>query len=439
MGIESNTEALAFLHRMGNFFNAIVGAFLVLGVVSTLLDDRTSMGTPRGMLVPALATVYAAWVYHFAARRAPLAYRSRRWGVIYLLGALTLAVLLQRLSPIFVALIWATVGQSMGMFRLPWGALAGTACALLALAVSGAFPRRLSSAEDAIQLGSNLLLVVLYVGFGVVVYQLIRARFRNERLIGELREAQRQLEAGARQARELAVLRERTRLAREIHDGLGHTLTLIAVKAEAVGRLQAVDSERAAQQLASIKELARGGVADLKRSVANLRAPELERQSLAGAIADLARDCAEQAGWALDLDLPSDLPPLPAATEEALWRVAQEGLANVLKHARAGRVAVALTRAGDRLSLSITDDGRGMPARPAPEPDGHYGLRGLNERLEALGGLLAIRSTPAAGTVLRAELPATWSGESDERRATNDESPRTPEARGDSSFVARRS
>src|SRR5262249_39951756 len=159
-------------------------------------------------------------------------------------------------------------------------------------------------------------------------------------------------------------LRERTRLAREIHDGLGHTLTLIAVKAEAVGRLQAVDSERAAQQLASIKELARGGVADLKRSIANLRAPELERRALVDAITDPARDCAEQAGWALDLDLPSDLPPLPAVAEEALWRVAQEGLANVLKHARAGRVVVALTRAGDRLSLSISDDGRGIPARP---------------------------------------------------------------------------
>jgi signal transduction histidine kinase len=241
------------------------------------------------------------------------------------------------------------------------------------------------------------LRTVLFVVVGYLVVRLMRAQ-RSQR--EALAQSNAQLARYASTLEHLAASRERNRLARELHDTLAHALSAAAVQLEAVASVWDSDPAGARAMLAQSLTLVRDGLAEARRAIAALRAAPLEDMGVLLAIRSLAESTATRTGLQLDLQLPARLDGLDPETESALYRIAQESLANVTRHAQARALAVRLAREGRRLVLTISDDGRGFDAAGAAA-DEHYGLRGMCERATAAGGDLQVQSWPGQGTTVR--------------------------------------
>jgi signal transduction histidine kinase len=248
--------------------------------------------------------------------------------------------------------------------------------------------------------------------FGVVAWfmlaffigRTVSISVQRGRLILELQAAKRELEAARERELELAALRERERLARDLHDTLGHALVTLTVQLEAAQRLQATDPARAAALLTELQKLTRSGMEDLRRSLANLRTAGLGDRSLAESLHTLCAEAGQRLGRAVDCRIAEGADALPPAVAEVIWRVAQEGLTNIEKHAHAHRVTVNLDRQPKEIVLRVSDDGVGLPSGAEKKP-GHYGLRGLRERVEGLGGAFAVSAATPNGTVVEAHIP----------------------------------
>jgi two-component system NarL family sensor kinase len=208
----------------------------------------------------------------------------------------------------------------------------------------------------------------------------------------------------AEDATRLARAEERTRLAREIHDTLAQGLTAIALNIEgAMHRLDHPDQAR--QRLEQALAIARENLEEARRSVLDLRgSARLEGKPLAEALGGLARSFTSDTGIPATVHA-EGVDGLPLRTESELFRIAQEALTNVRKHARAHGVDIALRRRGDALTLSVRDDGQGFSLRGARGGDGQ-GLIGMRERAKLLGGRLQISSKPGQGTRVTASVPA---------------------------------
>ncbi|MEO7911071.1 MAG: sensor histidine kinase, partial [Roseiflexaceae bacterium] len=207
-----------------------------------------------------------------------------------------------------------------------------------------------------------------------------------------------------------AALRERARLAREMHDSLGHALVVVNVKLEAAQRLYAVEAGRGAAELEATRALVRATMTELRRSLADLRAPLPDHHDLPAALARLAAEVRTRTSLEVTYSATPDLQTAsiqlkPEATE-SLWRVAREALANVERHAAAGCAALTLERQHGALILRVTDDGSGVAPADLARP-GHYGIIGMRERVEALGGTLRIATRPEGGTLVEAVVPVT--------------------------------
>jgi signal transduction histidine kinase len=250
--------------------------------------------------------------------------------------------------------------------------------------------------------GMGVVVVATWFMVGMTLDRLFTVRAANEALIAELRASQEQLQHAAEQERELALLRERERLARDLHDVVGNALVLAAVKLEAAQRLARADRERACAELDATKHLLRRTMTELRAAVTSLRSAPGDDRPLDVALAEDARELTRDAGVRLWLACPA-IEGLTPAQDEALRRVAREALMNLDKHARASEVGVSLEDRDGRVTLEITDNGRGLP--PDSTQAGHYGLCGMRERMELVGGRLALLPRPGGGLCVRAELP----------------------------------
>jgi signal transduction histidine kinase len=194
---------------------------------------------------------------------------------------------------------------------------------------------------------------------------------------------------------------ERRRLARELHDETGQALTSILL---ALGRMEdAPDEESQSAALGEVRERVRSTLQDVRRLAVELRPSALDDFGLVPALERLLDGFSEQTGIAVEFEPALPEGRLPADVETALYRIVQESLSNVVKHAEAGRVSVVLTRKADSVSIIVEDDGVGFdPSRPR---DGGLGLVGMRERVALLGGRLTIESRPGAGTTFVAEVP----------------------------------
>ncbi len=193
------------------------------------------------------------------------------------------------------------------------------------------------------------------------------------------------------EVRRLAATAERERIGRDLHDLLGHTLSLVALKADLAGRLLQCDPQAAQREIGELGQVARDALAQVRRAVTGIRAAGLAAELAA------AKVLLEGGGVALSVDL--DEGELPPAQETVLALCVREAVTNIHRHARASRVQVSLHRDAQRWRLQVEDDGRGGAIRPG------NGLAGMRERLQALGGELCIEPAPRRGTRLRAELP----------------------------------
>ncbi len=192
---------------------------------------------------------------------------------------------------------------------------------------------------------------------------------------------------------------ERRRLRRDLHDGLGPALASLVLQAEAAGDLVAANPDEARRLLAEIADQAETAVADVRRLVYNLRPPALDDLGLLGALDQLRRRF-QTNGLAITLEAPAALPDLPAAVEVAVYRLVQEGVTNVVRHARARHCTISLAAPGD-LHLLIQDDGQGLSA----DAVAGVGLRSMQERVAELGGAWSIEAAPGGGTRIEARLP----------------------------------
>jgi signal transduction histidine kinase len=246
-------------------------------------------------------------------------------------------------------------------------------------------------------------MVVFTVVLTVLAAASERARGEVERLAGELREANRKLREYAVQTEELAATRERNRVAREIHDSLGHYLTVVNVQLEAGRATLECDPARARAALEKAQTLTQEGLQEIRRSVAALRTSPLDSQALSEALRQVVYE-SRKAGVAVQMQVLGEVRSISPQAELTLFRAGQEGLTNVRKHAQARHVRLALDfRAASKVGLSISDDGQGAAA--SADPAGGFGLLGLRERAQLLGGEVRVRTAPGAGFTLEVEVP----------------------------------
>ncbi len=238
------------------------------------------------------------------------------------------------------------------------------------------------------------------VGFTLVAVREAQARHEVERLAAELEEANARLRAYSAQVEEMATVQERNRLAREIHDNLGHYLTVVNVQLEAARTVLESSPAQALEAMNKAQSLAQEGLREVRNSVAALRAPPLEEKPLPQALEELAEDARTQ-GLMVQLDVSGEPRPLQAQTAVALYRTAQEGLTNVRRHARASNVRILLAfENGQSVRLTIEDNGVGDQG----SSEG-FGLLGIRERVQLLGGWMKTHSASGQGFQLTVEVP----------------------------------
>ena len=201
--------------------------------------------------------------------------------------------------------------------------------------------------------------------------------------------------------RELSVLEERARLARELHDAVSQKLFSIRVKARAAEVLVPRDPSRAVAEMESVAELGGQAHAELRAVIDGLAPPDLAAGGLAGSLRSYAVLAGRTHGVQVRFDATAELPALGAQQETAVYRVAQEALHNALRHSGASVICVSLSVRRNRVILEVADRGRGFAAAPGPG----LGLASMRERAAAVGGTLTVRSAPGDGTLVRLELP----------------------------------
>jgi signal transduction histidine kinase len=293
---------------------------------------------------------------------------------------------------VFPAFIWAAL-----RFGPPGATLAVAVAAVIAvLATSyeqGPFVEH-SPTDSALNLQ-------LYIVFAALTTGCLAA------IVGERRRAALELADSQRREGERAAL-ERQRIARDLHDSVSQSLfstTLHVRTAQHALELEQLDATGpVGEELNEIGQLTRGALAEMRALIFELRPGALAEEGLVAALAKQASALGAREGLVIEVDGPDAPLPIGPEVEEQLYRLGQEALANVVKHARASTATVHIVAADDVVSVEVSDDGRGFdPAAVGPE---HFGLRSMRGRIADLGGRLEVASTPGRGTVLRVVVPA---------------------------------
>ncbi|NET50423.1 MAG: sensor histidine kinase, partial [Merismopedia sp. SIO2A8] len=235
----------------------------------------------------------------------------------------------------------------------------------------------------------------------VMILVLMNALMTERESRDQLTHANEQLRNYALRVETLAMEQERNRIAREIHDSLGHSLTALNLQIEGALKLATVRPEQAHRFLQEAKRLGSTALQDVRQSVATLRTDPLNGKTLEEAIATLTEEFYRATRLHPDVQIQLQTEPsMDIAT--TLYRIVQEALTNIAKHAEANTVAIQLYADGSTLELTITDDGHGFD-RSSSKRSG-FGLQGMQERVLALSGELQIQSEPGQGCIIRVSL-----------------------------------
>lgn len=256
---------------------------------------------------------------------------------------------------------------------------------------------------------TGLVMVLLYAAlfylvsnYAHLIQRAEAARQENQTLIQALQATGRQLQDYAAQVEEFAIAQERGRLARELHDSATQTIFSMNLTAQAARLLVEKEPGRAAQQLDRLQELAQGATGEIQVLVSQLRPRSLAEEGLPAALRRLVAEREARDGLHIHLEISSEK-ELPEPVVVGLYRIAQEALNNVAKHAGTRDVLVRLNLAEERLALEIEDGGVGFDPGAVPLQSGHVGLAGMVERARELGWRLSCDSQPGHGTRIRVE------------------------------------
>jgi PAS domain S-box-containing protein len=259
-------------------------------------------------------------------------------------------------------------------------------------------------------------LLIVPLALGEQNLGLLELHFQSSRLFpsGDLELAQAlvnhatlalQLNRLARRAGQLAVTEERNRLARDIHDTLAQAFAGIVLHSEALGTSLAVSKRRSVKSLSQIRKLARSGLDEARRSVQALRPKALEDGTLSEALKHAANRLSEGGMLSCRFRQRGETQMLSPESQNELFRIAQEALTNVKKHAQATSVSINLTYSSRQVSLAIRDNGVGLTAATSAEPKQGYGLGTMRERALRIGGQLEIKNHESGGACVRVRVP----------------------------------
>jgi len=295
-------------------------------------------------------------------------------------------------------------GYMVATFLKRWVAV--SLVVIFVIIIGLAYNTKLGWYEGLLAWRTSLVWVAAAVVSAEVAVRQWRQRDNAERLLIELEEAHALLRERTVQAEELAVGRERARLAQDLHDTVGHTLTALDVQLELLVRLPAGQTEQRRLAARLARTLIKEGLSDVRRAVQALRPLALETFSLPEAIARLAADFERTTQVPVQQEIDDDgSVTLPPAAVLPLYRAAQEALTNIQRHApSATRVVLRLSHTSDAVTLFVENDG--LPASTDPPPEGEsplgFGLIGLRERAAAQAG--TFRAGPAGGGLFRLEM-----------------------------------
>jgi signal transduction histidine kinase len=331
--------------------------------------------------------------------------RLTGWGVA-LLVVQFVALVWRRRAPLVVVVVVTAAAVVYGIAKLPDPAIM-FAPTVAIYTVAAWRPWRISVIAAAGTAALGVVALVLAHDSDVADVAVNYAVGITAWVVGEIVRGQRE-EAARAEARRVedarrAVADERVRIARDLHDVVAHHLSVIVVQAEAAQEILAADPARAGQAMGTVAETARGALGELRRVVGVLRsdasrAPQPDLASVDDLVASV-----RQAGLDVDVRTEGRARPVTGVVGLAAYRVVQEALTNVLRHAAARRAEVALAYGDDALVVTVSDDGRGA----AGSNGGGHGLAGMRERVATLGGSLDAGPRAGGGFAVRARLPLT--------------------------------
>ena len=263
---------------------------------------------------------------------------------------------------------------------------------------------------DTIIIARVGILVVRTVTFlivGYMVSQLVKVQKEQRRELTaanrELAQANMKLVQHAETIEQLSISRERNRLARELHDTLAHTLSGLAVQLDGVVAVWESNSQKAQQMVRESLSVTRSGLDETRRALQNLRSTSLEELGLSLSLRLLAEDFAERLNLKLDLEIPEQISDLSPDIEQGFYRIAQEALLNIQKHAQATCFKVSLKQENGNLLMSVKDDGKGFEMKEINDEES-FGIKGMQERAGILGAEFEILSKISGGTEIIVKL-----------------------------------
>lgn len=255
----------------------------------------------------------------------------------------------------------------------------------------------------------NLFVFIIYMVVTILAQssekeRIMRLNTELNEVNGELREANRKLEEYARESVKAAETKERNRLAREIHDTLGHSLTGIITGIEACVMIMDLEPEATKKQLNAIAEVARSGIKDVRRSVNALRSDALEHMELGNAIEQMIDGMRRSTGVRIDYQCNVHLGGYNQDEEDIIYRIIQESITNAIRHGKATQIIIRVDREFQILKIHIKDNGIGCLSVKKG-----FGLHHMQERLDILGGTLDYDGSN--GFVINAKIPIRWGTE----------------------------
>jgi signal transduction histidine kinase len=248
----------------------------------------------------------------------------------------------------------------------------------------------------------DLLTLVVFLTTAIITGQLALALRRRAE---QARSRERELRSLYEQAQELASLQERQRLARELHDSVSQVLYSIGLGAHTARVALESDPQQAVASIDYVLSLTEAGLAEMRALIFELRPESLELEGLVAALSRLVAVLRTRYKLTVNVDVEED-PHLPLEIKQALYRIAQEALHNIVKHARASVVELRLSELANEVILEVRDNGKGFDTS-ASFP-GHLGLRSMRERATKMGGTFTIESLPGQGTCIVVRVPCVF-------------------------------
>jgi signal transduction histidine kinase len=376
----------------------VASGFACVGYLSGILSTR-----PLTLVSALLLTgIYGTWLVIYQIGQ-------RRFAIGWLLALFCLAVASQFIplpgtNVYWLPLLPVITASLMTMIKPRSLSLlaAGALCLSSYLAVRRVVP-------DWDVSGQVLLLLAFLITYGYVtiIRELALAHTALESSSAELAAAHTQLQEYSAQVEELSTVRERNRIAREIHDTLGHALTLLSVQLETATQLEARGDPRLHEELLLARQVAKACLTDVRHSVEALRPDDASKDSLEEQLRKLVAACeATSPETRITLDLEEATHPLHPNLCLTLYRCAQEALTNIRKHAHATRVLLRLSTSEEQVELTVLDNGQGSEPIHEQRAPG-FGLRGMRERVALLDGRLWAGPEPGHGWRVEVVLPLT--------------------------------